>query len=109
MYDPLLMTARENELADRLDVRACGRELMAMQTALEQEPELAQRCRDEAELDRLAASTIRANAARIAELEGSLRSAIADLVDMSNARWSEYEGTEDDLVGGYREVLGAKQ
>lgn len=47
-------------------------------------------------------------AARIEALENALRSAIADLVDMSNARWSEYEGTEDDLVGGYREALGEK-
>lgn len=42
---------------------------------------------------------------RIAALEEGLTGAIDDLLDFAGARWSEYEGSQDDLVGEYRALL----
>lgn len=49
-----------------------------------------------------------ANAILIAaapDMYGALKEAIELIVDLSRARWSEVECTEDELVGGFRTVL----
>ena len=38
-------------------------------------------------------------AARIEELEKALREARANLLDLAHARWSEFEGSDEELVG----------
>lgn len=44
-------------------------------------------------------------AQRLAELEAGIRDAVEELLSLSHVRWSEYEGTDDDLVGKYRALL----
>ncbi len=49
-----------------------------------------------------------ANARLIAaapDLLEALQGAIDDIIQLSSARWSEVEGTEDELVGNYRAAI----
>lgn len=47
-------------------------------------------------------------ARRVKELEAGLGDAIEDLLTLSHARWSEYLGSDDDLVGKYRALLSTE-
>lgn len=86
MSDPLLMTARENELAEKLEARALG-----LARGLTSAPG-----ESTGDLLRLAASTLRANAERIKALEEALDAAHCIVFTAPELNLNAY--TEDQVA-----------